>query len=274
MKRSVMGALAVACVFFAGANMAFASYQFVDSFETGWSGDYAAGWSDVVYRWGDASASAMTQYASGANGIVTISGANYMGLKVTHAGDPVGSTDWWGAVAPSLNDTAMAAEYSPWLSVMVYDNGATTAGAQLAAVPDGYYWTDTQMGTRRNQSGDYWYVEAGANYVAGAKTGWQDTLVSRTSGWHTLKYALDPSGQITYSIDGVVVGLSQGTYTSLVGAYLMTQFNSGGFDNSEVYFDNFQAGSTCVPEPATIIVWSLLGCLGIAVGCWRRWRAA
>ena len=29
-----------------------------------------------------------------------------------------------------------------------------------------------------------------------------------------------------------------------------------------------------VPEPATIIVWSLLGSLAIAVGWWRRKRAA
>ena len=33
------------------------------------------------------------------------------------------------------------------------------------------------------------------------------------------------------------------------------------------------AGST-VPEPATLIIWSLLGALGIGVGWWRRRKAA
>jgi hypothetical protein len=29
-----------------------------------------------------------------------------------------------------------------------------------------------------------------------------------------------------------------------------------------------------VPEPATMVIWSLLGALGIAIGCWRRPKAA
>jgi len=32
--------------------------------------------------------------------------------------------------------------------------------------------------------------------------------------------------------------------------------------------------STIIPEPASLIAWSLLGCLGVAIGWWRRRKAA
>lgn len=34
--------------------------------------------------------------------------------------------------------------------------------------------------------------------------------------------------------------------------------------------DNLNWNSTAVPEPTTLLIWSLLGGLGIAFGCWRR----
>ena len=43
---------------------------------------------------------------------------------------------------------------------------------------------------------------------------------------------------------------------------------SGG---SAVYRTSFDVAN--IPEPATIVVWSLLGGLGIAISCWRRKRA-
>ena len=41
-----------------------------------------------------------------------------------------------------------------------------------------------------------------------------------------------------------------------------------------VTWGDVEATGTVIPEPATIIIWSLLGGLGIGFGYWRRKRAA
>ncbi|MGO9113053.1 MAG: hypothetical protein ACLP9L_27795 [Thermoguttaceae bacterium] len=40
--------------------------------------------------------------------------------------------------------------------------------------------------------------------------------------------------------------------------------------------DNFEyeASSSVVPEPTTLVVWSLLGALAVGLGCWRQRKAA
>jgi len=236
----------------------YGAYLYTDSFEASWVGDYAAGWEDVAYRHGDASTSVMTQYSSvtvNNNTIAAFAGEYFTGLKVTNAGTPESSTNWWGAIASNyLNENAMAKEYSPWISVAFYDTGLTTSAAQLATVPTSDDdWTDTQIGERVNRPDHYWYVEAASG------SGWLETTVARTTGWHTLKQAMNTAGYISYYIDDILVGSSTKTYDSLTGLYLMTQFNPGEFADSEVYFDGFQASS--IPEPATIAVLSLGGLL-------------
>jgi hypothetical protein len=37
---------------------------------------------------------------------------------------------------------------------------------------------------------------------------------------------------------------------------------------------SIERGCCCVPEPSTLIIWSLLGSLGISIGWWRRRKAA
>ena len=45
--------------------------------------------------------------------------------------------------------------------------------------------------------------------------------------------------------------------------------NSGG-NGIRVAYDNFSATANVIPEPASLIIWSLLGALGITVGWWRN----
>jgi hypothetical protein len=45
-------------------------------------------------------------------------------------------------------------------------------------------------------------------------------------------------------------------------------------DPSETYLDDVSLTSTTVPEPTTLIVWSVLGGLGLAVARWRKRKAA
>ena len=52
------------------------------------------------------------------------------------------------------------------------------------------------------------------------------------------------------------------------------RFLNDGQDGHWWLMDDFTYGSSPVPEPATIIVWSLLGGLCLSIGWWRRRRAA
>ena len=53
----------------------------------------------------------------------------------------------------------------------------------------------------------------------------------------------------------------------------LTTITFSAYDNpSFIGLDDVSV--SCIPEPATIIIWSLLGGLGIALGVWRRKRAA
>jgi hypothetical protein len=75
--------------------------------------------------------------------------------------------------------------------------------------------------------------------------------------------------------------INDGPSAAYDNAYLNYPDNSNPFGNvNDIYFlppgtnsDSFQVFGT-VPEPTTFIVWSLLGGVGVAVGCWRRRKAA
>ncbi len=236
----------------------FASYSFFDGFETAWAGSYADGWQNIDYRWGTASSSVMTQYSNvtTTNGhtITPMSGSYFMGVKVTAAGDPETSTNWWGGAVPMIQSAATSREYSPWVSVSFYDDGALLPVPQLSLVPDTGNpddWTDIQYGIRWSQANHYWFGEA-MNYPSI----WVETSVDRTVGWHQLKLSQDIAGYITYSIDGTVLGTTTNAYLDLGGTWLQTQFSDGVFGESEVYFDNFEFGSS-IPEPATIMMLGL-----------------
>ena len=69
--------------------------------------------------------------------------------------------------------------------------------------------------------------------------------------------------------------LGGGLYSSSDG---LAASSYGAFGNSTLYehqTTGFRVvSSEAVPEPATLIIWSLLGGLGIAIGRWRRRKAA
>jgi hypothetical protein len=76
-------------------------------------------------------------------------------------------------------------------------------------------------------------------------------------------------------IQYVYGGTAAQTYTlSGDGITSLTMYaNGGGFTGiGAVPFDHFVLNE--VPEPSTLIVWSLLGGLGIAIGWWRKRKTA
>jgi hypothetical protein len=157
----------------------------------------------------------------------------------------------------------MLRQYSPWVSVSFYDDGLALPSPQLAAVPEtgnSADWTDIQFGQRWNRADHYWFAECMNSPAA-----WTElTTVSRSVGWHELKLTQDAAGYITYYIDGTAIGTTTHAYLDLSGQWLQSQFNDGYFGQSEVYFDNFQAGSSA-PEPVTVAG------LALGIGCLTRY---
>jgi len=54
--------------------------------------------------------------------------------------------------------------------------------------------------------------------------------------------------------------------------FVLTDATSAGFPagDARMVVDNVQVSECVVPEPSTVIVWSLLGGIGLTVGWWRR----
>ncbi len=262
--------LAAGLILAVSATAGATGYYVNDGFETAWTGDYASGWANIAYAHGDASSPRMTQYATiTANGhtITPLSGSYFMGLQVP---TDVGDAGWFGGVVPEfVSDAALDRQYSPWVSVSFYDYGVGLPAPQLAAVPDSGDpddWTDIQMGQRWNRLPNYWYAES-----MNSPSQWVETSVARSVGWHELEFAQDTAGYITYSIDGTAVGTTTEAYLDLAYPYLMIQFDYAAGLGTEVYFDNFQAGST-VPEPMTMLA-VFTGIAGLA-GYIRRRKMA
>ena len=257
MKKLAMFMAVAGLILTVNATAGAGDYLVTDDFETAWEGDYASGWANIAYAHGDASIPRMTQYATiVANGqtISPLSGSYFMGLQVP---TDVGDADWFGGVVPEfVSDAALDRQYSPWVSVSFYDYGVELPAPQLVAVPDTSDpddWTDIQFAQRWKQPVNYWYAES-----MNSPSQWVETSVARSVGWHELKFAQDTAGYITYSIDGAPVGTTTEAYLDLAYPYLGIQFDYDAGLGTEVYFDNFKAGST-IPEPATMCLLALGG---------------
>lgn len=260
---AVAATLILALAGTAGATPAVVGNSIVDGFETSWTGSYAPGWDNVVYRWGNASASVMTQQTTRVH-----SGSYGMALSVDAAGSPVGSTNWWGSVIPvAVPGGVLQKQYNPSVSVWYYDEigpPGALPGGYLAAVPDTGIpddWTDIQHGTRWNKDANYWYGWGTASGFV-----YNESTIARTEGWHEFKLSLSSAGVLDYYIDGTNVGSSTRTdYNDLGGIGLGVWLMDGDFPDSTVYFDDFQVTSSAIPEPVT-----MAGLL-LGVGCMVRY---
>jgi hypothetical protein len=255
-----------------------AAYSVKYDFNTGWSGDYAPGWENSLYRHGEAPQGKMMDfYYGGRNGTT--------GMRLIGVSTPQ-DWMWWAAVNPvSVDAVAMQKQYNPYVSAWYYDEGFVTEASynpnlhragQLYSVPswtnnyidtstpaDGIGdedWTDVQFGARTGVDG-YYAVAAGEN-----SPGWVDTGVTRVAGWHQLKMQLfNSDGKIHFFLDGVEVGTSyRADYVDLIGIGLQTQFSAplSNWVNNKPWsiWDDFEYGSS-VPEPATLCILAAGGLL-------------
>jgi hypothetical protein len=204
---------------------------------------------------------------------------NYVGVKVTNLGNPlVKDFDGWsywtmGRQFHGVNfwmflDTPLA-NYAPggvdygydiMLQIMPYNTGTQPP------VP-GNTWVNLQS------SGAYPYAAwglSGPGYLGGydLPAGSNSDLMT----WSDFQ-ALDKTlwgnnydfGEATVKM--VVIRMGGGGHSSDNIGYL----DDFTLDGVTIQVEN---GFTVIPEPASVIVWSLLAGLGITVGCWQRRRKA
>jgi hypothetical protein len=292
--------LAIVGLCLAIGSRARAAVQATFDFDDSWSADYTPGWENLSYRHGLPPVGKMMEYTAG--------GRNGTGGMKLIADSTPESWMWWAGVGVmNVNPAAMQKEHAPWISVWLYDEGFdTTANAlqkagQMLCVPSWVNpyisgsedWTDVQFGAveyKDPPSDNYYYVAVGEGHP-----GWQDTTVGRVEdGWVQLKMQLSSTAGegITFSLRTnenhlfQVVGTSYRTdYVDLgteIGLYtrFTTPLDDWGTDKPAILWDDYSFGSNFdgpafVPEPASIIIWGLLGagCAGGAMARRRRRRA-
>jgi len=232
-------------------------------FETSWSGDYASGWADTNAENGQDPRSVMMEF-----GYFGYQGGNSMRVIAV---DTPSTGAFTADVSPvGYEEAAMAKEYDPWIKVMYYDEGFDSEASynstlhragQMFAVPDSSAITgstDVQFGAGAS-SGDYY---AYANAESSGSASIALTGVARADGWQELAMQLSSvDGKIHFYIEGAEVGAtSRNDYLNLVGFGLSTVFTSALQDwphnNPSTVWDNYEFGSSYVPEPMTL---SLLG---------------
>lgn len=245
------------------------AYVYQDNFETAWTGNYAPGWQNEGYRWGETPVAIMTQTTTAKSG-------SY-GVKIT-ADSVVRSSDYWSIVYnENVNAYAMQKQFDPYIKVWYYDNVVTTPLArtgQLYAIPLAVTtpdWTDIQFGGRIRTDIPINYYYVSSQWVG---TAWSDTGVARTEGWHELMFQLSSTdGKVHFYLDGNAVGTSpRSDLTNLDTGMLAVMFQAPlgdwGVNKPYAIFDNFEAGSTStIPLPGA--VW-LLGSGLAGLGLIRR----
>ena len=169
--------------------------------------------------------------------------------------------------------------------------------------PGGYIWTDdpdpsdftfaAPASFLGNQAGSYGsplsydLIHWGApNYQTtdvmlvgtdGTRLLWERSpnIIPSTDGtWTHVNVVLKPSAQwLVGATNGAQASQAnfQDVLGSLAGLYIRGEFVDGP-ENAGL--DNVRLGSSPVPEPASILVWSLLGGLGVSFGWWRSRRTA
>ncbi len=103
-------------------------------------------------------------------------------------------------------------------------------------------------------------------------TGSMSTMVDSGSSGVEIRESLTtaPSGQVT-----TTQNTTDGTFVINSFFDIFTEISlDGGTTNWTAATGPLEVSGSSVPEPTALIVWSLLGSLGIALGWWRRRKAA
>jgi len=172
-----------------------------------------------------------------------------------------------GALPPGTTPSGQSGGYrvnkhSGWLIIQTCAGGATANGAPIRpgdSLPPGCYlfntwvtWTGCNVQLEPLANGDFSSMYA----ILGGGSYWPNSSV--------------PSFYANVNWDLVYIGDSD------------APFDGSGFGQADVQCNNneFMSVATpegyagCVPEPTTLIIWSLLGGLGITIGWWRRRKVA
>jgi hypothetical protein len=158
--------------------------------------------------------------------------------------------------------TTEMSQFGQWLFYEYWSNGNKDAPASLA----GYVPGHQALSNTNNSFGSLSNLE-----VAGAI---QEEI------WASLGITSFPFADLRATAESIfgwnpdAIGQSFGSVDMLT----LTPLTSGGVDDPgqpQLYVPDVAPGnvSNVVPEPATIIIWSLLGTVAITIGWWRRRKA-
>jgi hypothetical protein len=189
--------------------------------------------------------------------------------------DPTATADLFtynGTIRSQLTNTAGITEYEPRTfgadaGKVLYWSGEGSAEANrvVAVLNTGNGTIETVVtGTTGQGLGPYWAVW-------GKNQSYVGVVNQITSGTDLLLYKRNPDGTWAYADDLTGAGYSGGDW-NFFGSFLSDGsfcFESQvGGEGRDIWY----AGA--VPEPTTIIVWTLLGLTAVAYRVWRRKRAA
>ncbi|HUT92486.1 MAG TPA: PEP-CTERM sorting domain-containing protein [Thermoguttaceae bacterium] len=117
------------------------------------------------------------------------------------------------------------------------------------------------------QGGVNYIHEVNSNYYTDWSTVSETGLLATDPWWYVVGSSGTSSGSPDFSATGAPMEFGYYTFNWIpLVMEGLTVFDWG--------IDNFSVTVNPVPEPSTLIVWSLLATLGITVGWWRRKRAA
>ena len=197
---------------------------------------------------GFANAAIIANLATGldaSNNLITVGGTPDAHWTVALPGGPSaqvvanGNPDWYGGWIPNGPNSAWIAvnAFSPYVNTQPYFRTFDLTGFDLSTVSISGKWSIDDAGV----------VLLNGHLVSTLNSGF----------WGSLNPFSVPT---SYLLPGQNV--------------LSIEFSYSDFYLEGVRLEGLVTGDPIVPEPSTVIIWSLLGVLGITVGWWRRCKAA